>query len=163
MRKPEWDYGNDGAYFITICTKDRKKSFGKVGNGVMERSEIGDLVQKFWAEIPGHFPFVELGEFVVMPDHFHGIIVINNNSRKPVETPNLGVSTVVDKKEENRKPGTIGVMINQFKRICTIHARKIDPNFSWQSRYYDHIIRDDIAFNRISEYIRKNPEKLGSS
>ncbi|WP_051205363.1 transposase [Salinimicrobium xinjiangense] len=105
MRKPGWDYSSNAAYFVTLCTKDRKNYFGKVGKGKMEKSEIGNLVHNFWEEIPGHFPFVELGEFVVMPNHFHGIIVINNNSRKPVETPNLGVSTVVDKK---RKIGNRG-------------------------------------------------------
>ena len=161
MRKPDWDYGSNGAYFITICTKDRKKYFGKVLDGEMEKSEIGDLVHDFWAEIPNHFPFVELGEFVVMPDHFHGIVVINHDmiDSKQGEAPKLGASTVKDKRLKKWQPGTLGVIINQFKRICTIHARKTDPAFAWQSKFYDHIIRDDVAFYRISEYIKHNPEK----
>ena len=75
-----------------------------------------------WKEIPTHFPFVELGEFVVMPNHMHGIIIIN-----------------------------------QFKRICTIHARKIHADFGWQPRFHDHIIRNVESFQRISEYIQNNP------
>jgi putative transposase len=160
MRKPGWDYGSNAAYFVTICTKGRINYFGKIGNGKMEKSEIGALVHKFWAEITSHFPFVELGEFVVMPNHFHGIIVIDHLIiNQPTETPNLGVSTDAEKRMDKWKPGNLGVIINQFKRICTINARKIDPEFAWQSRYHDHIIRNQQEFTRISEYIRRNPEK----
>lgn len=160
IRKPDWDYGSSGAYFTTICTKERERFFGRVQNRKMERSEIGNLVQKFWAEIPNHFPFVELGESVVMPDHFHGIVIINNSTtNQSAEMLKLGISTIADKKRDKWKPGILGVIINQFKRICTIHARKIDPGFAWQSGYYDHIIRNESEFYRISEYIRRNPEK----
>ena len=160
IRKPDWNYGSNGAYFVTICCKDRKKYFGKVVNGKMEESEIGNLVIKFWAEIPDHFHFVKLGEFVVMPDHFHGIIIINHTA----EAPNFGASTIIENDSEIQKwkAGNLGVIINQFKRICTIHARKINPMFAWQSRYHDHIIRNELGYHRIAEYIRKNPEKVGN-
>lgn len=155
----------------------------------MQLNEIGQLADKFWKEIPDHFPFVKLGNFVIMPDHTHGILIID----KPVEdTPKLGVSTdlsgsistdpsqpsTIDPsgpiskdsspskktnggKNEKWKSGSIGVIINQYKRAVTIKARKINPKFEWQSRFHDHIIRNSTAFERIQNYIENNPVKWG--
>jgi len=93
----------------------------------------------------------------------HGIIIIDKfNDRQnavAVETPKLGASTATGGKNEQWKPGTLGVIINQYKRICTINARKINPNFAWQSRFHDIIIRNDRAFKTISNYIIRNPAK----
>jgi len=75
-RLQNWDYGWNASYFITICTKDREHFFGKIEKDKMILSEIGKMAEKYWFEIPEHFPFVKLGEFVVMPDHIHGIIEI---------------------------------------------------------------------------------------
>lgn len=72
-----WDYGADAAYFVTICTKDRIRYFGKVEDGVVDLSDIGKIAYKCWEATPNHFPFVILDEFVIMPNHVHGIIVIN--------------------------------------------------------------------------------------
>ena len=120
----------------------------------MQLSETGQTAKKYWLEIPDHFPFVVLDEFVIMPNHIHGImglnnIVNNNDGNKNVETPKLGVSTW--------KNGCLGVIINQYKRICTINIRKNNNLFAWQSRYYDHIVRDENSLNRVREYIRNNP------
>ena len=154
-------------------------------------SGIGKIAYKYWQEIPDHFKFVRLDQFVIMPDHVHGIIVINNHRGKthghteayadtmacvpaiPVEAPNLGASTGTNlgatmetnlKSNENIKikntywtPGNLGVIINQYKRICTIKSRKIDPYFQWQPRFYDHIIRNKRDLERIRKYIQKNP------
>jgi REP element-mobilizing transposase RayT len=77
-----------------------------------------------------------------------------------VETPKLGVSTENSgNKIMKWKPGNLGVIINQYKRICTIYARKINPDFAWQSRFYEHIIRNEKSYNKISEYIHNNPLK----
>jgi len=156
-RLQNWDYGWNAAYFVTICTKNREFFFGDVVDGEMQLSEIEQLAHKYWMEIPEHFPFVILDEFVVMPNHVHGIVVINkdDDSREleMLETPNLGVST------KKWKPATLGVIINQYKRVCTINARKITPDFAWQSKYYDHIIRNDDSFQRIKKYIYENPLK----
>ena len=163
-RLQHWDYGWNAEYFITICTKEREHFFGEILNGEMQLSEIGKLAHRFWLEIPEHFPFMELGNFVVMPNHIHGILIINKpdtNEPPPVETPKLGVSTTTPEKQpagknEKWKPGILGVIVNQYKRMVTIQARKINPEFAWQSRFHDHIIRDDISFNRISDYIINN-------
>ncbi|NJO91243.1 MAG: hypothetical protein HC831_21465 [Chloroflexia bacterium] len=171
-RLQTWDYGKNAPYFVTICTQNRECFFGKVIDGEMQLSEIGEIARKYWLEIPNHFPFVVLDAFVVMPNHVHGIVVINKpikNGATIVETPNLGVSTR-DTNAPNHyhqtanarkkwKSASLGAIINQYKRICTIHARKTIPNFAWQSLYHDHIIRNDDSFQRIRKYINENPLK----
>lgn len=80
-RLNNWDYGKNGAYFITICTKNREHFFGEIlsvnNNNEMQFTEIGVLADQFWSEIPKHFPFVELGNFQIMPNHVHGILIID--------------------------------------------------------------------------------------
>jgi REP element-mobilizing transposase RayT len=184
-RLKNWDYGSNGAYFITICTQHREHYFGEIMDNEMHLNEIGQLAEKFWIEIPNHFPFIELGNFVIMPNHTHGILIINKyepvgdernvggernvGDERNVDTPKLGVSTNADAnadaanvkknggKNEKWKPNTIGSIINQYKRIVTINARKIHADFAWQSRFHDHIIRDDASFQRIQNYITNNP------
>ncbi|KAA3440875.1 transposase [Rufibacter hautae] len=101
-RLQHWDYGWNAAYFVTICTKDRAHFFGQVLDGEMYLSETGKLALTFWAEIPNHFPFVELDAFVVMPNHVHGILLIQKpenglkNTPPPVETRHRLVSTLPD-------------------------------------------------------------------
>lgn len=174
-RLQNWDYGNNGSYFITICTKNREHFFGEIINDEMQLNEMGILAEQYWMEIPTHFSFIELGNFVVMPNHVHGILITNKNETVetpklgvcndiPIaQTPNLGVSTTPTKqntiggKNENWKPATIGVIVNQYKRICTINIRKINSLFKWQPRFHDHIIRDANSFERIQNYIANNP------
>ncbi len=81
-----WDYSAVGWYFITICTHARDPFFGVVHEGNMFRSALGEIAQQYWLDIPGHFPHALLDEFVIMPDHVHGIIVINPPETDPVET-----------------------------------------------------------------------------
>lgn len=118
----------------------------------MELNEIGKLAQKFWMEIPQHFPFVVLDEFVVVPNHFHGIICIS----KTVDAPKLGASTDAKK---NWSPESLGAIINRYKRICTIHASKINPQFGWETRFNDVIIKNEKSLNNIRRYIKMNPAK----
>ena len=79
-RLQHWDYGWNAAYFVTICTHNRQCFFGEISNGKMELSEMGKTATIYWMEIPDHFPFVNLGAFVVMPNHIHGIVVIDRKS-----------------------------------------------------------------------------------
>lgn len=166
-RLQPWDYRNEGSYFITICSKDRLHYFGEVIDGEMNLNEIGKLAKQFWMEIPKHFPFVALGNFIVMPNHTHGVLTIKNrinkeNNPSPNPTPKSSncESTIKSRMSEiSPKSGSIGIIVNQYKRIVTINARKIDPDFGWQSRFHDHIIRNSIAFQRIQNYIENNPQK----
>lgn len=166
-RLKHWDYSQCGWYFITICTKNSEHFFGKVIDEQMKLSPIGDIADKFWKEIPNHFKNVSLDNHVIMPNHIHGIIIINNST---VQAPNLGVSSqnIEKPKQETPKlgestakwkPATIGVIINQYKRIVTINARKSTPKFAWQPRFHDHIIRNDESLKRIREYTINNPAK----
>ena len=79
VRLQTWDYSNNGAYFITICTQNRHHFFGYIQNQEMQLSKIGKLAEQFWHEIPNHFPMVELGNFVVMPNHIHLLIVLKDD------------------------------------------------------------------------------------
>ena len=110
---------------------------------IMQLSEIGKFAEKFLIEIPKHFPFIELGNFEVTPNHVHCILIINKN------TDTMG--------NEKWKLGTVWVVINQYKRIVTINARKIHPDFGWQTRFYDHIFKMPNKFERIQNYIVNNP------
>jgi len=166
-RLRSWDYGWNGSYFVTICTKNRERFFGEINNDEMFLSEIGKIANQCWKEIPDHFPFVKLGEFVVMPNHVHCIIVIDKKddgrfSKSYVGTQNLA-SLHASKQNSLNKFGpqtkNLGSIIRGFKIGVTKKARKIRTDFQWQARYYDHIIRDQESFNNISEYIRNNPSQ----
>ena len=76
-RLKNWDYGSNGTYFITLCTRNRAHYFGKIVNSIFIGNQIGLLAEKYWMEIPRHFPCVELGNFVVMPNHIHGILIVD--------------------------------------------------------------------------------------
>ena len=173
-RLKNWDYRNNGAYFITICTKNRKHFFGKIVNKEIVLSEIGLLANNFWAEIPKHFPNVELGNFQIMPNHMHGILIINNMIN--VEgTLHCNVSDVnalhcnIYTKQNNTlqcnastvnispKPGSISTIIRSYKSVVTKNAHLINSNFEWQPRFHDHVIRNSESFEKIQNYIENNP------
>ena len=89
-RAPWWDYRNNAAYFVTICTQNREHYFGGITDGKIALSEIGQIAQKYWMEIPTHFPFVQLDAFVVMPNHVHGIIIVNKIDDVPGRYAQIG-------------------------------------------------------------------------
>ncbi|WP_198597332.1 transposase [Gracilimonas amylolytica] len=157
--------------FDTVVTQNlaslRSNSNDKIGSNPdakMHLSKIGLIAQTCWLEIPDHFPFVKLGEFIVMPNHVHGIIIIDkdHDAREKVGSQNI-VSPRTSKQKPLNKFGpqskNLPSIIRGFKIGVTKTARKIDPDFKWQPKYYDHIVRDKESYNRISEYIRNNPSK----
>ena len=171
-----WNYDSNAAYFITICTKDRIHYFGKVVNGEMHLSAFGKIAQQCWDEIPQHFPFVILDEFVVMPNHIHGIIIIDkmDDISLPVQTQNIASPSNDKKSGHNETQDIVSLhddtknkfgpqsqnlasIIRGFKIGVTKFARLTNPNFAWQPRYHDHIIRDQNAHENIANYIRNNP------
>ena len=165
-RLQSWDYGWNGAYFVTICTQNREHFFGKIIDGKMQLSEIGFFADKYWLEIPQHFPFVKLGDFVVMPNHVHGIIIIDktNDDGDVVDAQNFAhlqspKSSSTKKNKFGPQSKNLASIIRGYKIGVTKNAKKINPMWQWQSRYYDHIIRDEGSYNRISEYIINNPKK----
>lgn len=151
-RLSSWDYGNPGMYFITICTKDRVKYFGEIVNAQMHLNTFGKIAEQCWREIPEHFKNVELGEFIIMPNHVHGIIIINESVS--VET---GHALSLPRRFRNQGKNTISAMVGSFKSAVTKIARAVNPVFGWQSRFHDHIIRTADDYKRISNYIINNP------
>jgi len=170
-RLQTWDYSNNGAYFISICTQKREHFFGNIKNGIMQLSEIGKLAEQYWLEIPNHFPFVELGNFVVMPNHVHGILIINKidnptlSSTESVKTRHCLVSkinlntTIGSLRFQNQGKNTISSIVGSYKSIVTKTSRQTHSDFGWQSRFHDHIIRNSKSFDIIQNYIFENPLK----
>jgi REP element-mobilizing transposase RayT len=152
-----WDYADPGWYFVTIVTGNRVPWFGEIRNGVMGLNDIGCVIHECWNEIPTHYPHVTTDEFIVMPDHVHGILCIGD--RPHVETCESHVSTVKNR-IPRPKPGSLGSIISQFKSVTTKRIRINHPNFSWQTRYHDHIIRSGKLDN-VRAYIRQNPAMWG--
>jgi len=163
-RLKNWDYGKNGAYFITICTRNREHFFGEIvcvdGKNEMHFNEIGVLANGFWSAIPNHFPFVALGNFQVMPNHVHGILIIDKKNviddviDVVVETLQCNLSTENKIKNEQMakispKSGTISTIIRSYKSVVTKNAHYIHADFFWQERFHDHIIRDSESFERI--------------
>lgn len=175
-RLQNWDYGSNGSYFITICTQNREHFFGDIADGIMHLNEIGRLAEKFWLEIPDHFPFIELGNFVVMPNHTHGILIINKGVKKDImDTRLIAYPQYHSTENQNptKQPGgfagnknpmfheNISRIIRWYKGRCSFEIRKIHADFAWQSLFHDHIIRDAQSFERIQTYIENNPKNWG--
>lgn len=168
IRAQWWDYGWNGAYFITICTHNRQHFFGKIIKGKMELSDMGLIADTLWHEIPNKFKYAELGDFVVMPNHIHGILILDKPERlvDGLEATRLIASPPSPEKIPGGFAGTKNPMINEnvsriirwYKGRCSYEIRKTFADFAWQSLFHDRIIRDAAAYQRISNYIIKNPE-----
>ncbi len=167
-RLPNRNYAANGSYFITICTKNRDHYFGNVVSGQVHLSVIGKIAQRFWVDIPNHFDYTYIDAYVIMPNHVHGIVVIDRPEN--VETLHCNVSTQNDAPWDitqrqfmsniSPKPGSLGAIARSYKSVVTRWCRENSHNhFAWQSRFYDHIIRADGSLDRIREYIINNPTK----
>ena len=224
----EWNYGDEAAYFVTICCKNHEHFFGKVVDGIMQLSEIGKIAEQEWLKSPTMRSDMNLDMeiFQIMPNHIHGIVVIGRNEynsmdccrdAKPCVSNNTveqfrdarhcvsndgeyqirnanirdakhGVSTddetiLLDAKHgvstwgdnemfrmiEQNPPANhfgpqsknLGSILRGFKSAVTIEARTIQPDFAWQARFHDHVIRDDDEFRRIAYYIYENAANWG--
>lgn len=186
-RLPGYDYSRVGAYFITICTKDRACYFGEIVDAKMELSEIGRIAETFWLEIPDRFKNIKLDAWVIMPNHVHGILMIEEDggdigcegdfsggnivcgknvcrdAPRRVPTP-MGVPTSGDvvTPQLGIRPlpkNSISSIINHFKGNVKRHCNKNDIAFAWQSRFHDRIIRNERALNVIRRYIVNNPAR----
>ncbi|MEW6376345.1 MAG: transposase [Thermodesulfobacteriota bacterium] len=148
-RLRNYDYSQNGYYFVTICTRNREEWFGRVENEEMVLSRWGEIVRICWNELIQHYPNCSLDSFVIMPNHVHGIVVINNenivgNGLKPF--PTYGLPEI----------------IRGFK---TFSSRKINleiggsNKFQWQKSFYDHVIRNEKSLHNLRQYILNNPLK----
>jgi REP element-mobilizing transposase RayT len=151
IRLKEYDYAQPGGYFITSVTYHREMLFGKIADGEMALSKFGEIADECWRAIPEHFPNVELGTYVVMPNHIHGIIVITDGRGTIYRAPT---------QEQFQKPvaRSIPTIIRTYKAAVT---RRIGDEHNtagiWQRNYFEHVIRNPEDWDRIQRYIESNP------
>jgi putative transposase len=181
-RLKNWDYGSNAVYYVTLCTKNRECWFGKVIKDEMVLSEIGQVVKMEWIKTPEIRPDMnlQLGEFMVMPNHFHAIIFIGKNKYNTIKLSNfIDVNNCRDtmhRRDAMHRVSTIdhipamyvpntfgpqsknlGSIIRGFKSSVTTFALKCHSRFEWQPRFYDSIIRNFESYEFISDYIVTNP------
>jgi REP element-mobilizing transposase RayT len=167
IRLKGYDYSQKGAYFVTVCTKDRLCLFGNIHQGIMVYDQPGEMVKEAWIEIQDRFPFVHLDEFALMPNHLHGILILTGRGesrfRPENDEPKSG-----DHKDRpyGTQAGTIGRIIQAFKSTTThkyisgVNRGWNDfPGKLWQRNYFEHVIRDEVELNSLRKYIAENPLK----
>jgi len=174
LRLERYDYSSEGSYFVTGVTRNRECVLGEVRENLTVLSAIGEVVLRCWLELPSVFPNVSLDEFQIMPDHFHGIVVLwknRGNLINQIATDSDEIPTGIDADSfgpqtnwplmKNPKP-VLGKVLRHFKAKATktIHDDH-DPFFGWQGRFHDRIIRDEAELDRIRQYIRDNPLHWG--
>lgn len=156
IRLREYDYTNPNWYYVTVCTYKRENIFGKVEKDKMVLNEYGKIVEECWKAIPNHFEHVSLDYFVIMPNHIHGIIIIERRDTA------CCVPTMEDRKFREMNPGSLSVIVRSFKSAVTKGTNELRKDKSapiWQKNYYEHIIRNEMDLFYIRRYIELNPLK----
>lgn len=163
-RKPnrlrDYDYSQDGYYFVTICTQHRREWFGKARNGKIDLNIFGEIAGDLWAEIPKHFQYIGIDEFAVMPNHVHGILIVGQdlvgNAYMRSYRGNAFMHSLQDKTKM-----LLPKVIQQYKSSVTrkINSLRKGLHFEWQKSFYDHVVRDEKSLEYIREYIQNNPLK----
>ncbi len=161
IRLREYDYRSAGAYFVTICTFQRKCLFGSVMDGTMRLNERGHIVQTAWCDLPKHYPYVELDQFVIMPNHSHGVIVITGADMvraglKPARTEPAPAP------EPHGKRHGLPEIVRAFKTFSARRINAFRDNAGcpvWQRNYYEHVVRNEDDLANIRQYIANNPLK----
>ena len=184
--RAKWHDYNGGVYFITICTAGREHYFGEIRDNEMILSEIGKYAVDNLERIQQHYRYCVVPLFVVMPNHIHAIVVIDektNENNIPNQTTIANVSNVetmctsslqqkpttpemnerwknklVDEKMQSVsvRRGKLSTAVGGFKRAITRFSNENNINFAWQTRFHDHIIRSQDEMNRIASYIENN-------
>ncbi|MDQ1283716.1 MAG: REP-associated tyrosine transposase [Patescibacteria group bacterium] len=180
-RLENYDYSQNGMYFVTICTKDRVEHFGEIKDGKMILNESGEIALKNLRDVSNHFESVCLDEYVVMPNHLHCILEIDT-AVQFLDKPDVGVQFIEPVVDAGFAEGgfdksnpyaacignnpmlmsktTLGKIIRycKAKTACEIRGSMDFWQFAWQKNYYDHIVRNEISLNKIREYIQENPK-----
>jgi len=147
-----WDYGSNGLYYITICTKNRVHYLGDVvyestseTQAALMTTQIGEVAFRNWTDIPIHHPFIELDEFVLMPNHLHGIIFINRPHKLDWQINKFGPQSQ-----------NLASAMRGYKASVKTYATINEIEFSWQPRYFDRVIRNESEYHNVKEYIFNN-------
>jgi len=154
IRLKEYDYANSGAYYVTICTQNRECIFGKIVNAEIKLSPIGQIVQQEWYNISCRFEDIELDEFIIMPNHLHGIINVG--------VPLVGAldNAIIQNIRAGTSPApTLGDIVGSFKSLCIFNCRNNGLNAGklWQRNYFERVIRNEYELDLIRNYIIYNP------
>ncbi|WP_181305145.1 transposase [Rufibacter sp. XAAS-G3-1] len=162
VRLKGYDYGQAGAYFITICTHERDPLFGEIRNGEMHLNAFGQIAYQEWLNTPAVRPNVSLDVFVVMPNHLHGILLITGPDDRMDSLPPAADEGVCNTPLPFKSPSnTIGSIVRGYKAAVTkqINLLKSDEVGIdvWQRSYHEHIIRNERSYQHISDYIINNP------
>ncbi len=169
IRLKGYDYSCTNLYFITVCTKNRESLFGYVEHTKMISSDAGIITEQCWQEIPTHYPNTKLHEHIIMPNHMHGIIQITNENvgvqdfepfQHETLQNDLSQNNHLQKINQYQKviPKSIGSIVRGFKIGVTKWFRQnTEIHNVWQKGFYEHIIRDEQSYFKISKYINNNP------
>ena len=155
IRLKDYDYTQPGAYFVTVCTHRTTCLFGEIVAGVMRLNSIGKAVEEEWLKTPILRPNVGLDEYVVMPNHLHGIVMMTDCGR--------GVLRYAPTLSRFSSPSqTFGAIVRGFKSAPTKRINRLRGTPGqpvWQRNYYEHIIRDERSLHRIQQYVDNNPQR----
>lgn len=171
IRLKGYDYSQAGAYFVTICTNDKESIFGDVMDKEMRLNECGKITLNCWADLPKHYSQIELDEFIIMPNHVHGIVVFVG---APLAAPGIMAAPGIDvlpgasatKNKAQKKKGaassapTLGDVIRTFKSMSAIAVNRVLDRQGvpvWQRNYYEHIIRNENELYKTRAYVADNP------
>lgn len=151
IRLKDYKYTDSGAYFVTLCTKHKQCIFGEIKQGKIRLYALGAIAKNCWLQIPQHFPNVILDVFVIMPNHVHGILWINDCQKSGDQVRKLG----------NIVSGSLSSIVRSYKAAVTkeinLICNQTGTSLVWQRNFYEHIIRDDNALEKIRQYIVENP------
>jgi putative transposase len=154
IRLQKYDYSQPGYYFITIIIHNRKQMLlGDIVNGETFLTEPGKITERCWLDIPMHFPNAKTDDYIIMPDHIHGIIRLIDHRGTACRAP------MIEMVERFGKPtvGTIPTIVRSLKSAISKQIHYLLPGFKWQNNYYSHIIQDEKSLFYIRQYIRDNP------
>jgi REP element-mobilizing transposase RayT len=161
IRLPGYDYGFAGLYFVTVCIENRECLLGNIADGEMTLNEAGHMVFAAWEDLPAFYAGVDTDHFVVMPNHFHGIVDLTNRDSTPVAPPRAAGPSALGPAPLLSLPD----VVHRFKSLTTARYRdgvvndnwRPFPGRFWQRNYYEHVIRNEDELNRIRQYIIDNP------
>lgn len=168
-RLQTWDYSRAGYYFVTMVVRGRKRVFGEIRNGVMHKTPLGEFVERAWLQTPELRASMNiwLGEFVVMPDHFHAVLRIGVNEHNRQQEPTGQLQSkeellyALNEPKNAFRPQSqnLASVIRGFKASVTTEARRTGIPFEWISRYHESIVRNAGDLNFVRSYIRRNVER----
>lgn len=173
IRLKGYDYSQAGLYFVTICTQNSECLFGEVYENQIQQNNAGTMIEKWWFELPNKFKNIRLHEFIVMPNHIHGIVQIINPVGADLRVcPELNTAINFTKIPPSEKAGAhlgapLHTVVQWFKTMTTNNYIQQVKNHDWQRfdgklwqrNYHEHIIRNEPVYLKISEYIQTNPQK----